>query len=55
MVGRQANSVSFEISADSVSTNLEATLSLEVQAYGINAINLTVDLCTELGGVLCPL
>ena len=53
--GRQTNAVSFEISAASVTPNLEATLALQVDAYGINAINISLNLCDELGGVLCPL
>lgn len=51
----QANTVTFEISAASVEANLEASLSLQVEVYGINAINVSINLCDELGGVLCPL
>lgn len=49
------NSLGFDLSAASVSTglNLEAQLSLNV--YGLNSLNLSIDLCSVLSGVLCPL
>ncbi|GAA5871275.1 hypothetical protein JCM3774_000898 [Rhodotorula dairenensis] len=47
--------ISFDISAASVSENLNANLNFDLTAYGINAINTTVELCSLLGGILCPL
>ncbi|GAA5964979.1 hypothetical protein JCM3765_004814 [Sporobolomyces pararoseus] len=48
-------SISFDISAASVEPNLNAILNLELVAYGINAVNTTLNLCDLLSGVLCPL
>ncbi|GAA5880578.1 hypothetical protein JCM16303_005437 [Sporobolomyces ruberrimus] len=48
-------SISFDISAASVEPNLNAILNLELIAYGINAVNTTLNLCELLSGVLCPL
>ncbi|GAA5848902.1 hypothetical protein JCM3766R1_000672 [Sporobolomyces carnicolor] len=48
-------SISFDISAASVEPNLNAILNLELVAYGINAVNATLNLCDLLSGVLCPL
>lgn len=42
-------------SAASVEPNLNANLQLGLVAYGIHAINTTIQLCDILGGVLCPL
>ncbi|GEM07882.1 DUF907 domain protein [Rhodotorula toruloides] len=50
-----AGTISFDISAASVESNLNANLQLGLVAYGINAINTTIPLCDILGGVLCPL
>ncbi|BGP00185.1 hypothetical protein NBRC10513v2_004409 [Rhodotorula toruloides] len=50
-----AGTISFDISAASVESNLNANLQLGLVAYGINAINTTIQLCDILGGVLCPL
>ncbi|ORY42131.1 hypothetical protein BCR35DRAFT_311286 [Leucosporidium creatinivorum] len=47
--------VSFDISAASVESNLGAVLSLQLEAYGIDAVNTSINLCDELGGLLCPL
>ncbi|GAA6012902.1 hypothetical protein JCM11491_006219 [Sporobolomyces phaffii] len=47
--------ISFDISAASVEPNLDAKLNLELIAYGINAVNTTLNLCELLSGVLCPL
>lgn len=38
-----------------MSENLNANLNFDLTAYGINAINTTVELCSLLGGILCPL
>ncbi|GAA6043664.1 hypothetical protein JCM8097_008595 [Rhodosporidiobolus ruineniae] len=55
-----AGSISFDISAASVDPNLSEALSnpilnFELIAYGINAVNTSINLCDLLGGVLCPL
>ncbi|GAA6063378.1 hypothetical protein JCM10212_000317 [Sporobolomyces blumeae] len=47
--------ISFDISAASVEANLDAILNLELVAYGINAVNTTLNLCDLLSGLLCPL
>lgn len=45
----------FDISAASVRPDLNVTVSLQVNAYGISAVNLNLDLCSVVNGVLCPL
>ncbi|SCV69687.1 BQ2448_1081 [Microbotryum intermedium] len=47
--------ISFDINASSVESDLEAIISLQLEAYGIQAVNATLNLCTALSGVLCPL
>ena len=47
-------SIFFNISAASVDA-VNVTASLLVNVYGMQPINLTIDLCTILGGALCPL
>lgn len=44
-----------ETSAASVGENLNAILNFDLTAYGIHAINTTIELCSLLGGILCPL
>ncbi|KAI5477916.1 hypothetical protein MNV49_005809 [Pseudohyphozyma bogoriensis] len=48
-------SISFDISAEQANPNLDASLEFQLEAYGINAVNVSFNLCDELGGVLCPL
>ncbi|BGP17027.1 hypothetical protein JCM10213_000337 [Rhodosporidiobolus nylandii] len=50
-----AGAISFDISAASVEANLNPILNLQVDAYGIHAVNTSINLCDLLGGVLCPL
>ncbi|GAA5907949.1 hypothetical protein JCM6882_001536 [Rhodosporidiobolus microsporus] len=50
-----AGFISFDISAASVEANLNPILNFELIAYGINAVNTSINLCDLLGGVLCPL
>ncbi|GAA5852847.1 hypothetical protein JCM8547_004704 [Rhodosporidiobolus lusitaniae] len=50
-----AGAISFDISAASVEANLNPILNFELVAYGINAVNTSINLCDLLGGVLCPL
>ncbi|GAA5891033.1 hypothetical protein JCM5296_007357 [Sporobolomyces johnsonii] len=49
------DAVSFDISAASVEANLDAILNFELVAYGIHAVNTSLNLCQLLSGVLCPL
>ncbi|KAE9401559.1 hypothetical protein BT96DRAFT_918699 [Gymnopus androsaceus JB14] len=48
-------SVSFNISAESVEANVNVTASLLVNVFGLVPVNITIDLCGILGGALCPL
>ncbi|KAF8197904.1 hypothetical protein BJ912DRAFT_952525 [Pholiota molesta] len=49
------NSVSFNVSAASVQANVNVTANLLLNVYGMNPVNVTLDLCGILGGALCPL
>jgi len=46
---------SFTLTAASVSSNLNLAAQVSIDAYGISALNWTINLCDVLGGVLCPL
>ncbi|KAJ3881828.1 hypothetical protein F5051DRAFT_396186 [Lentinula edodes] len=48
-------SVSFNISAESVDSNVNVSASLLVNVFGIEPVNITIDLCGILNGALCPL
>ncbi|KAF9010656.1 hypothetical protein BDQ17DRAFT_1421003 [Cyathus striatus] len=48
-------SVAFNISAASVQPNINVTANLFLNFYGMNPLNITIDLCSILGGALCPL
>ncbi|KAF5370607.1 hypothetical protein D9758_002062 [Tetrapyrgos nigripes] len=48
-------SVSFNIIAASVEADVNVTANLLLNFYGMKPVNLTVDLCSILGGALCPL
>ncbi|KAJ3576785.1 hypothetical protein NP233_g209 [Leucocoprinus birnbaumii] len=48
-------SVSFNISAASVTQNVNVTANLFLNVYGMSPVNFTLDLCSVLGGALCPL
>ncbi|KAF5351731.1 hypothetical protein D9756_007670 [Leucocoprinus leucothites] len=48
-------SVSFNISAASVTPGVNVTANLFLNVYGMNPVNFTLDLCSVLGGALCPL
>ncbi|KAJ4468218.1 hypothetical protein J3R30DRAFT_3560231 [Lentinula aciculospora] len=48
-------SVSFNISAESVDSNVNVSASLLVNVFGIEPLNITIDLCGILNGALCPL
>lgn len=43
------------IRAASVEANLDASLNFELQAYGLHIVNTTIDLCSLVAGLLCPL
>ncbi|KAJ3988312.1 hypothetical protein F5890DRAFT_1492782 [Lentinula detonsa] len=49
------NSVSFNISAESVDSNVNVSASMLVNVFGIQPVNITIDLCGILNGALCPL
>ncbi|PPR01714.1 hypothetical protein CVT24_001590 [Panaeolus cyanescens] len=48
-------SVSFNVSAASVQPDVNVTANLFLNIYGMNPVNVTLDLCTILKGALCPL
>jgi hypothetical protein len=45
----------FQLSAASVQNNLNLAAQVTVDAYGMSALNWTINLCDVLGGLLCPL
>ncbi|KAK4057201.1 hypothetical protein OIO90_001696 [Microbotryomycetes sp. JL221] len=47
--------ISFDVDAGQVDPDLRAIIQIELEAYGIVAINTTLNLCDVLLGVLCPL
>ncbi|TNY19179.1 hypothetical protein DMC30DRAFT_418137 [Rhodotorula diobovata] len=55
LFGAGAGTISFDIAAASVDPNLNAKLEFSLDAYGIDAVNTTINLCSLLGGILCPL
>lgn len=48
-------SVVFALSAASVEDNLNISANIFVNAYGMDLLNLTINLCDYLEGILCPL
>jgi hypothetical protein len=50
-----SQSVTFSISAAAVSNNLNVAANIYANAYGRQIINMTINLCDYLQGVLCPL
>ncbi|KXN90883.1 Flavin carrier protein 1 [Leucoagaricus sp. SymC.cos] len=48
-------SVSFNVSAASVTPNVNVSANLMLNVYGMHPINFTLDLCSVLNGALCPL
>lgn len=48
-------SLTFFISAAAVSDDLNVAVNLYANAYGRQIVNLTINLCDLLQGVLCPL
>ncbi|KIM45393.1 hypothetical protein M413DRAFT_66000 [Hebeloma cylindrosporum] len=49
------NSISFNVSAASVQANVNVSANLFLNVYGMNPVNVTLDLCGILKGALCPL
>lgn len=49
------STLDFDLSAASVTRGLNLVADLNLNAYGIHALNLSIDLCSVLSGVLCPL
>jgi hypothetical protein len=47
--------IAFNLSAKSIPPNLNAILDFQLVAYGIKAVNVSLNLCDYLSGVLCPL
>lgn len=52
---RSNGSVTFSFSLASVESNLNTSVNLYINAYGIQIINQTLELCELLQGVICPL
>lgn len=52
---RSNGSVTFSFSLASVEPNLNTSVNLYINAYGIQIINQTLELCDLLQGVICPL
>ncbi|WVQ84485.1 hypothetical protein IAT38_006637 [Cryptococcus sp. DSM 104549] len=52
---RKNGSVTFEFSLASVESNLNVSVNIYVNVYGIQAVNQTLDLCSFFEGVICPL
>ncbi|WAR61856.1 hypothetical protein PtB15_12B548 [Puccinia triticina] len=52
---KRNQTLAFDLSAASVSRGLNLEAQLSLNAYGIHALNLSIDLCSVLSGVLCPL
>ncbi|THH28651.1 hypothetical protein EUX98_g5535 [Antrodiella citrinella] len=48
-------SINFNISAASVLPNVSVSANLFVNVYGTQPFNISLDLCSVLGGALCPL
>ncbi|KAL0956043.1 hypothetical protein HGRIS_002215 [Hohenbuehelia grisea] len=49
------HSISFNISAASVEPNVSVSANLYLNVYGMNPVNVTIDLCSLFDGALCPL
>lgn len=49
------STLEFDLSAASIQDNLNVSIALSVNAYGLGVIDVNIDLCTLAGGILCPL
>ncbi|CAO1612706.1 unnamed protein product [Jaminaea pallidilutea] len=47
--------VFFELAAASLANDVNATVAIHVDAYGLGVIDFNLDLCSVAGGALCPL
>jgi hypothetical protein len=45
----------FDLTAASVQNDLNVSIALNINAYGLGLINADINLCDILGGILCPL
>jgi hypothetical protein len=52
---RPNNSLVFYVSLDSRQAGVNVDANIIVNAYGMDLINRTLDICSLIGGVLCPL
>lgn len=51
----QNKTVEFELDAGSTANDVNVTVAIHVDAYGLGVIDFSLDLCTIAGGILCPL
>ncbi|UZJ56315.1 hypothetical protein CBS101457_005635 [Exobasidium rhododendri] len=49
------NTLEFSLSAESIQENLNVSVALNIDAYGISLLNIDIDLCDIASGILCPL
>lgn len=49
------STLEFDLSAASIQDNLNVSIALSVNAYGLGLFNVNIDLCSLAGGILCPL
>lgn len=49
------NSISFNVSAASVLSDVNVTANIYLNIYGMQPVNETIDLCKLFGGIICPL
>lgn len=49
------STLQFDLSAASIQDNLNVSIALSVNAYGLGLFDVTIDLCSLANGILCPL
>jgi hypothetical protein len=49
------STLEFDLSAASIQDNLNVSIALSVNAYGLGLFDVNIDLCSLAGGILCPL
>ena len=47
--------VEFQLAAGSVASDVNVTVGVSVNAYGLGVVDFSIDLCTIANGALCPL
>lgn len=52
---RANNSLVFYVSLDSVESGVDVQANVYIQAYGMDLLNRTLNICDLIGGILCPL